>query len=62
MTVWPANSSSTSVTNRSATLIPTGQFQATLSGVRMISTTSTTTWNRKQPRPGPRSASRGSPL
>ena len=39
-----------------------GQFQATLSGVRTMKTTSTTTWNRKQPRPGPRSASRSSPL
>ena len=48
--------------NRNATLIPTGQLQATLSGVRMISTTSRTTWNRKQPSPGPRSASSGSPL
>ena len=43
-------------------LSPTGQFQATESGVRMINTTSTPTWNRKHPRPGPRSASRGSPL
>ena len=62
MIVWPANSSSRSVTNSIAMLTSTGQPHATESGVRMIRTTSTTAWIRKQPRPGPRSPSRGSPL
>ena len=62
MIVWPATSSSTITANRSRTLIQVGHFQATVSGVRTMKTTSTTTWNRKQPRPGPRSASSGSPL
>ena len=39
-----------------------GQFQTTVSGVRTSRKTSSTTWNQKQPRPGPRSASSGSPL
>ena len=39
-----------------------GQFASTPSGVRISRTTSTTSWNRKQPRPGPRSASSGAPL
>ena len=39
-----------------------GQSQTTLSGVSTIRATSTMTWNRKQPSPGPRSASSTSPL
>ena len=62
MTVWPANSSRKSVTNSIPTLTSTGQPQATDSGVRMIEKTSRTSWTLKQPRPGPRSQSRGSPL
>jgi hypothetical protein len=62
MIVWPATSSSTIVSASRNTLIQIGHSQATVSGVRMIATTSTTSWDRKQPRPGPRSASSGSPL
>ena len=47
--------------NRSAVLTATGQFQATVSGVRMMKIASTTIWIRKQPRPGPRAGSRSSP-
>ena len=49
-------------TNRSTALTVGGQFQATLSGVNTMRIASTITWNRKHPRPGPRSASRTSPL
>src|SRR6188472_507820 len=62
ITVWPANSSRKIVRNRSPALIGVGHSHTTDSGVRMIATTSRTTWNRKQPSPGPRSESSGSPL
>ena len=60
--VWPTNSSRTSVEARSTIVTGTGHSQAALSGVRNITTTSTTTWSQKQPRPGPLSASSGPPL
>jgi len=47
--------------NRSAALTMLGQPQATDSGVMTMKNTSTTTWSQKQPRPGPRSGSSGSP-
>src|SRR6478735_335292 len=56
------SSSRISVRNRSGALIGVGHSHTTDSGVRMIATTSRTTWNRKQPSPGPRSESSGSPL
>ena len=55
MIVWPATSSSTITANSRIALTIGGQSQTTLSGVSTMSTTSTTTWNRKQPSPGPRS-------
>ena len=39
-----------------------GQFHTTVSGVSTMKVTNTTSWNRKQPSPGPRSGSRSSPL
>ena len=48
--------------NSSAALTAAGHSHTTLSGVRTMSTTSTTSWIRKQPSPGPRSGSRSSPL
>ena len=48
--------------NSSTVLIAIGQFQATVSGVRMMNATSTTSWIRKQPSPGPRAGSRSAPL
>jgi hypothetical protein len=62
MIVWPVTSNRKMTANRSAALTAGGQFQTTLRGVRMISQTSTTSWNRKHPSPGPRAASRSSPL
>ena len=55
-------SSSRITANSSAALIQEGQSHTTLSGVRTMKTTRTTSWNRKHPRPGPRSGSRSSPL
>ena len=49
-------------TNSRIALTPSGQCHVALSGVRTMRIASTTSWNRKQPRPGPRSASRSSPL
>ena len=62
MIVWPVTSSRKMTAKRSTALTVGDQFQTTLSGVNTISARSTITWNRKQPRPGPRSASRTSPL
>ena len=62
MMVWPVTSSSRMTENNRIVLTTGGQFQTTLSGVRKMKTTRMMTWNRKQPRPGPRSASRSSPL
>ena len=62
MIVWPVTRSSRITENSRIVLTIGGQFQTTLSGVRKMKKTRTTTWNRKQPRPGPRSASRSSPL
>src|SRR5436190_4356511 len=62
MIVWPATSRSAITANSSTALIHAGQFQITVSGVRTMNRIRTATWNRKQPSPGPRSASRSSPL
>ena len=62
MIVWPVTSSSPMTANSRTVLTAIGQSQATLSGVSTMKMTSTTTWILKQPRPGPRSASRSSPL
>ena len=62
MIVWPVMSSSPITTNSRSALTPGGHCHTTLSGVRTMRNTSTTSWNRKQPRPGPRSGSRSSPL
>ena len=62
MIVWPVTSSSRMTANRSAVLIAGDQFQTTVSGVRMMNAIRTTTWMRKQPRPGPRAGSRSAPL
>ena len=61
MIVWPVTRSSTITANSSAALTVGDQFQSTLSGVRTTKTASTTSWNRKQPRPGPRSGWSSSP-
>jgi hypothetical protein len=50
------------VMNSSAALSQSGQPHQTLNGVRTMRMASTTIWSQKQPRPGPRAASRGSPL
>ena len=55
MIVWPVTSSSRITEKSRIVLTIGGQFQTTLSGVRTMKTTRMTTWNRKQPRPGPRS-------
>ena len=47
---------------RSAALTAGGQPQTALRGARKIRAARTTSWKRKQPRPGPRAASSGSPL
>jgi len=60
--VWPATSSNPIVRNSSNALSQSGQPHAALSGVKTMRTTRTTSWKRKQPRPGPRSAARSSPL
>ena len=62
MIVWPVVSSSPMTANSRIALTASGQCQATLSGVRTTKNTRTATWNRKQPRPGPRSGSRSAPL
>ena len=62
MIVWPVTSSRKMTANSRMALIAGGQFQTTLSGVRKMNTTRMTSWNRKQPSPGPRSGSRSSPL
>src|SRR4051794_41534065 len=62
MIVCPVTSRSRITEKRRIVLTIGGQFQTTESGVRKMKKTRMTTWNRKQPRPGPRSASRSSPL
>ncbi len=62
MIVWPVISSSRITPNSNTALTTSGHRHTTVSGVRTTSTTSTTSWNRKQPSPGPRSASSSSPL
>ena len=53
------DSSRTITANSRPTLTRSASPRPTLSGVRTMTTTRTTSWNRKQPRPGPRSASSG---
>ena len=62
MIVWPEMSSSPITAKSSAALTAEGQFHATLSGVSTTKITRIATWIQKQPSPGPRAASRSSPL
>src|SRR6478736_6229434 len=62
MIVWPVTRRRPMTAKSRTVLTAIGQFQATLNGVSTMNTTRTTTWILKQPRPGPRSASRSSPL
>ena len=62
MTVWPVKSSRTSVKMSSTALMRGSHAQVTVSGVRTRKNVIRPTWIQKQPRPGPRSASSGSPL
>ena len=61
MIVWPVTSSRKITAKSRAALTGAGQFQTTVSGVRKMKKTRTTSWNRKHPRPGPRSGVRSSP-
>src|SRR4051794_41869830 len=62
MIVWPVTSSSPITEKSRIVLTIGGQFHTTLSGVRKMKKIRIATWKRKHPRPGPRSASRSSPL
>src|SRR5262245_36075858 len=59
MIVWPEIRSRPIVAKSSPALTAGGHSHIALSGVRTIRTASTTSWNRKHPRPGPRAASSG---
>ena len=62
MIVWPLTRSSPIVSEQEDGRDHVRAPAPTLSGVSTMRTTSTTIWNRKQPSPGPRSESSGSPL
>ena len=62
MTVWPAKNRSASVANSRIALMTGSHAQMTVSGVRTSNTPSVMTWIQKQPSPGPRTGSSGSPL